>query len=217
MKRHIFAATPCYDDNVCLEFHRSMLAMQDECHARGWKLSSIASKGFTSAARNLHAALALEDKTVTHFLTVDADMGWPRGLLTRFVHADKPIVGATYPMRQLTEKPIFIGAIKEGEDVFNGFCRAKYVGCGFMLVKRDVLEKIAAVAPECVDEAYAVVKRDLFPSGVQNGHTITDDVGFCKLADKAGVPVWADIQTELTHTGSVTFKRGALSDYVLGA
>jgi len=216
MKKHIFVGTPCYDDNVTLPYHNSYIQMQDEAHHKQWKLSSVAAKGFTSQARNLHAALALRDKSITHFLTIDADMGWPKGLLSRFIAADKDIVGATYPMRQLSEKPIFIGAIKEGADVTNGFCRAKYVGCGFMLVKREALEKIAAKLPVVIDECYPNIEiRDFFPSGVQHGRTITDDVGFCAHAMAAGCEVWADIVTELTHTGSVTFKRGALGDYVL--
>lgn len=216
MRTHIFVGTPCYDDSVKLPFHRSMLAMTDEAHHKQWKLSSVAAKGFTSQSRNLHAALALADKTVTHFLTTDADMGWPKGTLSRLMAFDKDIIGCTYPMRQLSDKPIFIGSIKEGADVINGFCKARYVGCGFMLVKRAALEKIAATLPVIVDEAYPVVKYDFFPSGVVEGNTITDDVGFClKRATPAGLDIWADIRSRLSHTGSVTFDRGSLEDYVV--
>ena len=217
----ILAATPAYGGMITIDFHRSFVAMMNQCRQHGITLASMVThSGFVSRARNAAAAKVIHDPTYTHLLTIDADMGWPAEAITRLLAFDKDIVGCTYPRRALMPTPQFIGGIEEGSVVENGFCRAIYVGCGFTLIKRRTLTHMAERFPERMhkDDTIAYPVWDLFPSGLDTstGTAITDDVGFCRLAHSAGLEVWADVACELTHTGPHTFRYGALGNYVLG-
>jgi hypothetical protein len=215
----ILAATPAYGGHLTIPYHRSFVAMTVDCGKRGISIATmITHSGFVSRARNSAAATVIARPEFTHLLTIDADMGWPTTLLPRLLEADKDIVGATYPRRALTDRPQFIAGIEEGAEVVDGFAKALYVGCGFMLVKRETLVTLAMAYParQHADDTLKIPVFDLFPSGAMGGVCVTDDVGFCRLARSAGFEVWADLTTSLSHTGPVTFEVGPMTDYLEG-
>jgi hypothetical protein len=210
---HVLAATPAYDGKVVLEYLTSFLAMQKEAWDTGVEMGKMTThSGFVSRSRNTSVAQFLKHKQFTHFLTIDADMGWPKGTLTRFLDYDKDVVGGVYPSRVFSEVPSFVvGAVRGDEVTSHGFMKVYHVGCGFMLVKRAVIERMVEAYGErkYIDETLPDVPHwDLFPSGFfpPIGKEITDDVGFCYLARKIGVTIWADVRTPMTHTGHATFQ-----------
>lgn len=218
----ILAACPAYGGSVVLSYHRSFVAMMMECHRHGVELATMLThSGFVSRARNCAAHAALKPAAgFTHLLTLDADMGWPPDLITRLLMADKDIIGAAYPARQPFDPPRFIGTPKNGSRAVNGIAPAAVIGCGFTLIKVPALRDIAAFHADrfCEDDTVPDGPVcDLFPSGRQPGwsHVVTDDVGFCRLAQAAGKEVFVDIASRLQHTGQMTFDPGPLSDFVL--
>jgi hypothetical protein len=222
MQPNILLATPAYGGTVTLPYLRSMIAMIVLCKDRGIQISTmITHSGFVSRSRNSAAAKLLSMPQFTHLLTVDADMGWHPETILRLLAADKPIVGCTYPARSLHNQPKFIGGVLPGATVQGGFAKAEYVGCGFMLVKREVIQQMAAAFPERQhkDDTLEIPVWDLFPSGMLNERSemcVTDDVGFCYLAKKAGYEVWADLMLPMSHTGQATFELGPMKDYLTG-
>ena len=222
MSPNILLATPAYGGQVTIPYVRSMIAMVLLCKDRGIQISTmITHSGFVSRSRNSAAAKLLSMPRFTHLLTVDADMGWQPEMILRLLNANKGIVGATYPARSLHNQPKFIGGILPGATVHGGFAKAEYVGCGFMLVQREVIQTMANTFPERrhKDDTLDIPVWDLFPSGMLNERSemcVTDDVGFCYLAKKAGYEVWADIMYPVSHTGAVTFELGPMKDYLTG-
>ena len=209
----ILAATPAYHGDVTLEYHRSYISMLRECNERKVELHQFfTSNSFVSHSRNTAASIVLATPAITHLLCIDADMGWPETLLFRFLEEDKQIIGAAYPMRANDQRFIFEPVIK-GFQVLNGFARAKAVGCGFLLIRRDALEVMRDVYPERTykdDVTPALQFYDLFPSGADlaRGKVMTDDIGFCNLARHAGLTVWADLNAPMTHSGPSTVNKG---------
>ena len=219
---NILLATPAYGGHVTIPYVRSLVAMVVLCKDRGIQISNmITESGFVSRSRNSAAATLLARPQFTHLLTIDADMGWRPEALLRLLNAQKGIVGCTYPARSLYNQPKFIGGVLPGAVVQDGFAQAEYVGCGFTLIMRHVLEQMAAFYPERQhqDDTMDIPIWDLFPSGMlqeRSGMCVTDDVGFCYLAKKAGHEVWADLMSPLSHTGPATFELGPMKDYLTG-
>ena len=51
-------------------------------------------------ARNLFASLVLEDKSYTHLLFVDSDMGFSPSLIAKMIAFQRPVVGVIAPRRR---------------------------------------------------------------------------------------------------------------------
>ncbi len=230
MQPYILMATPAYGGSVVIDYARSAMAMVKHAMEQKIQLATMmTTSGFVSRSRNSAASAVIHNKQFTHLLTVDADMGWPAEALSRLLAKDKDIVGCTYPRRTMPNgnTPSFIAGLRPLDAISeDGFVKAKYVGCGFMLVKRHVLEKMAAFYPErrYADETQEKPMFDLFPSGRSKpfaddtrGHPqveVTDDVGFAILAEEAGFDVWADVRSILTHSGPITFNAGSLESWM---
>lgn len=98
----------------------------------------------------------------------------------------------------------------------NGLIKVKHMATGFMMLRRDTLEKMMYAFPstkytdnvgflqgEQNKYAYA-----LFDCGVEEGHYMSEDWMFCNRWRKLGGDVFYDIHICLTHTGPEDF-RGA--------
>jgi hypothetical protein len=219
MDTHVLVATPSYDGKVVFDYVRSLLKMVRLADSRGIKTSfAPITGGSVSRGRNTATATLMAHDFFTHLLHIDADMGWPPEALLRLLNADKDIVGCTYPKRMLTERPQYIGGLEAGALAEDGFVRARYVGFGFTLVKREAIEKMIAFYPWAShkDEANPNEMWNLCPDGMNldTGTYQSEDVQFCHLATEAGLEVWADIALPLTHTGPVTFDLGPMARWL---
>jgi hypothetical protein len=95
--------------------------------------------------------------------------------------------------------------------VTNGFARARYVGTGFLMIGRQVLERMCAhyrslqFFREHSSDALAGNPRRfaLFECLIepQSGTYLSEDFSFCKI----GGEIWADLESRLNHVGPMTF------------
>ena len=94
-------------------------------------------------------------------------------------------------------------------EVENNLTKVKHLATGFMLIQRNVIEKMALAFPSTkyVDDvgflhgdenkhAYA-----LFDCGVEEGHYFSEDWLFCSRWSKMGGQIWVDVTINLNHTG----------------
>lgn len=215
----ILCALPAYGHQVYLPFHRSYLAMARRCQSAGIDLSELyMTNTFVSHAREVGAATVISDTRFSHLLCMDADVGFPPEILQRLIAAKKDIVAGVYPRRALGQ-PKFIVSFFGGEatsgmvELENGFAKAKRVGAGMLLIRRSVLEDLAAKYPELkyTEPGIPHALYEFFRSGVNETRTAhqTDDTGFCELARKAGYTIWADLHSPMTHTGPLTVDHGS--------
>lgn len=126
---------------------------------------------------------------------IDADMCFSSQVLGRLLEAKKEIIGAHYNMRHLP----LVSTMKikdangnitarSGEMPKEPF-KVYAVGTGCMLIKTSCLNKIP---------------RPWFWYGTpekQEG----EDVGFCRVAQEAGVDVWCEPTVEVGHIGETIF------------
>ena len=98
----------------------------------------------------------------------------------------------------------------------------KHLATGFMLIKREVIEKMAQTFPSTkytddvgflqsheIKYAYA-----LFDCGVEEGHYFSEDWLFCKRWSKMGGNIYIDVSINLTHTGIEDYRGSFISSII---
>ena len=99
-------------------------------------------------------------------------------------------------------------------EIINNLARVKHLATGFMLIKRDTIEKMSKAFPSTkyVDDVGFLSEKEneyayaLFDCGVEDGHYCSEDWLFCTRWAKMGGEVWADVTINLNHTGIEDFK-----------
>lgn len=108
--------------------------------------------------------------------------------------------------------------------VQNNLLNVKHIGTGFMLIKREVLEKMAAAYPETkYDDDINILSDDenrylyaLFNCENHKGsdgkiHYLSEDYLFCKRWIDMGGQIHAEVTSPLTHSGTHSFQGHYLS------
>ena len=87
--------------------------------------------------------------------------------------------------------------------------KVKHLATGFMMIKRNVIEKMSIAFPSTkyVDDVNFLRPEEnkfayaLFDCGVEEGHYFSEDWLFCHRWSKMGGTIWIDVSISLTHTG----------------
>lgn len=237
-KPSVFLAVPCYGCCMTTLFLMCVLRLQAELAKKGIDLEFewLGNESLVPRARNILAARFLQSKA-THLLFIDADIGFQTSAVVRLLEADKDIATAVYPkkafdweviqakLREKSTEPTHMMGLDyninlEGEraTVVNGFVPVLDAATGFMLIKREVLERMNEVYAEEL-----TCKNDLpgrgNPGYVENyvalfdcmidpdtRRYLSEDYGFVRRAQKAGYKIHADIASPLCHVGQYIFQ-----------
>lgn len=226
--------TPAYNFSLTAEYHTSIVRLVQHFHQLRPAIefdTKILGSALLALSRNVLAHHVLADPRFTHLLFVDADMGFKPDLIARMLDFDQPVAGCIYPgrsrrldqvtaaaaggaapARALDAGVSYIGQplLRDGEVEIRGdFMRAKEVGTGIMLIKREALERMAAAFPELATDkgAYSTLGAgpvvQMFepfqgPEGVYYG----EDVAFCRRwIERCGGEIWACLDAEIVHVG----------------
>ncbi len=168
---HLVVATPCFGGQVSSIYASSIFQLQRAVRAKSnIDLKVLMRDGdalITRARANL-VTLFLDDPAATHFLFVDADIGFAPEQVFRLIESGADVVAGVYPIKRVnwdkarraleSNRPNAPSAaldyVLEIDDpdhvvVVNGFTRVRYAGTGFLMIRRHVLEKM------CAHPAYA--------------------------------------------------------------
>ncbi|MBR7618108.1 hypothetical protein JKL49_01800 [Phenylobacterium sp. 20VBR1] len=238
----IFLATPCYGGLAHIHFMRSVLDLQAACAARGVGLTVELGGGDALITR---ARAAMADKFLksgaSHLLFVDADIGFKPEQVFRLLDADRDLVGGVYPIKSIDWTKVRQAAADGKRDLMaasvgyvvrfiptpdsrvevddDGFGPVAYIGTGFMLIKRAVVEQVAAAHPELKARlgdtsgggtSHATMIFETFIEA-ETGEHLSEDYAFCRRWRDLGGQVFADFQTRLTHVGHAAYA-GSLMD-----
>lgn len=141
----------------------------------------------------------------THFLLVDADIGWTASQFERFATLDPEleVLGGCYVKKTDTvhqvvcrtdgDKQIEYAADKD-------IVTVDRIGFGFIRISRRVLEK-AANDGRKTRASWSVV----FPTGFVNDTYESEDYMFCHNVIAGAGRVWMDRSTRVTHRGFKTY------------
>lgn len=156
----------------------------------------------------------------THMLCVDSDIAWNPIDVKRMIEHDEPFVAALYPARG-PDNVFLFRAVTEGEDNRiavspKGLLKMEYIPAGFMLLKRDLLEKMIAHFPElyyCPKDENLKYEAGhyLFAVELWEGEFWGEDYTFCRRARQAGFDIWIDPVVRLDHQGKIAAMADILS------
>ena len=223
---------PVYRD-VAPEFVHSLLRLHIACSASGIDLkyqSTMNPQGFM--ARNICFASFL-DSDCSHCLMVDSDMGFGHHNLTRLLQTGKPFIGCPGPtkaynwdaIKQASTEPdpvpyglrYAVTLLDDHATPHDGFAPVKYFGLCFTLIHRFALEAIISrfdflrCSYTAVDASNSLLPCDhvynlCWPTVSDTGGYIEPDHTLCDRWRAVGGEVWADLTSDLTHTGPHTFR-----------
>ena len=245
---HLVIATPCFGGQVSSIYASSIFGLQRELRATSNVNLTVHMRDgdalITRARANL-VTLFLNDPTATHFLFVDADIGFTPKQVFRLIESGGDMVAGVYPIKRVNwdKAKRAIGANRpnvaaaaldyvleiDNPDhvvVANGFARVRYAGTGFLMVRRNVLEKMCAhpgyaalqfLREHSHDELAGNPNRfALFECMIDPATRtyLSEDFAFCKRWTDLGGEIWADLDSRLDHVGPSVFHGDVASQFV---
>jgi hypothetical protein len=224
-KKHVklFIATPAFGHQVTTNYANSLLKFVSTSHPRLAVSSAVhlqSGMALVTQARNNCVAYFL-NSDCTHFLFIDADIGFEPEAIYRLIERDVPLCLTPYPVKGYGKdnQLQFIVHFPDKDNVRidkNGFAEIIAGPTGFMMIKREVFEKLAEKYPErkTVNKQLVGNKVETMEKGwytffetaqdPENGY-LGEDIAFCRLWTNIGGKIYADTQTPLTHFGSHAF------------
>ena len=246
---HLVVATPCFGGQVSSIYASSIFQLQRAVRAKSnIELKVLLRDGdalITRARANLMTQF-LDDPTATHFLFIDADIGFEPEQVFRLIESGADMVAGVYPIKRVnwekarrvieSKRPKVPAAaldyVLEINDpdhvaVVNGFTRVRYAGTGFLMIRRHVFEKMCLAyaslqffREHSLDALAGSPNRfALFECMIdpKSGTYLSEDFAFCKRWTDMGGEIWADLESRLDHVGPSVFHGDISSQFAAPA
>ena len=204
---------PCYGGMLTESTFMSYIKWSNAARQLGidWTMETMTNESLISRARNTLTAKFLHNKDSTHLMFIDADIGWEPWHLMVMLDRQVDVIGGLYPMKSLPVKWC-VNGFDGAEEGPNGLQEVTKTGTGFLLIKRDVFEKLdahPAVKPFINDIGLPVElnphMKTYFDTAVRENRYYSEDWTFCENWRDIGGKVWVDKRVLLKHTGTYVF------------
>ena len=198
-------------------------------------LASLMNESLIPRARNELVRLFLEETKCSHIMFSDADMYFNDQAIATLYKADKDVACGIYPKKELDWGKVSTAAnkgkvdlpnhsssfvlnlphgVKKVEPDADGMVEVRHGGTGFMLIKREVFEKLAPHVPEYrastkqneKGEFVRPLVKQFFDTSIdETGCLLSEDYHFCALWRKHGGKVFANTKLKFNHIGTHIF------------
>jgi hypothetical protein len=206
--------TPAYAQSLALA--TAFLAVNGVPHAAVLFEDSLVDRG-----RDRAAAACLESDW-THLLFIDADIEFKPTDVVRLLAADKDLVVGAY--RKKNERNEFaISFLPDAREALEqcpetGCVKIARAGTGFMMIKREVFERIGEAMPELhyTDNSHRTGPKPMvayFEHVIRDGLRWSEDYTFCERWRAIGGDIWLDPMITLGHWGPHPW-RGSILDHI---
>jgi hypothetical protein len=205
---------PCYGGQLTESTFMSYIKWANVARQLGldWTVETMTNESLISRARNTLTAKFLHTKESTHLMFIDADIGWEPWHLLVMLNHDKDVVGGLYPMKSLPVKWCVNGIPDADQNDPSGLIEVTKTGTGFLLMKREVFEKLnahPAVKPFIndigLDPVLNPYMKTYFDTAVRENRYYSEDWTFCENWRDIGGQVFVDKRVLLKHTGTYVF------------
>jgi len=205
---------PCYGGQLTESTFMSFIKWANTCRQLGidWTVETMTNESLISRARNTLTAKFLNTQGSTHLMFIDADIGWEPWHLLVLLDAQKDVVGGLYPMKSLPVKWCVNGIPGKAEEPDGKLIEVTKTGTGFLLIKRDVFDKLNAhPAVRHFNNDIGLPKeldpfmKTYFDTAVREGRYYSEDWTFCENWRDIGGQVFVDKRVLLRHTGTYVF------------
>ena len=208
---------PCYGGMLTESCFMSYIKWANTCRQLNidWTMETMTNESLISRARNTLTAKFLHNKDSTHLMFIDADIGWEPWHLLVMLDRQVDVIGGLYPMKSLPVKWC-VNGFDGAEEGPNGLPEVTKTGTGFMLINRDVFEKMnshPAVKPFINDIGLPAelnpYMKTYFDTAVRENRYYSEDWTFCENWRDLGGKIWVDKRVLLKHTGTYVFDYAA--------
>lgn len=242
-KNKFFIATPCYGGMMMEPYFKSVLRLVffADKHGIPLQFGTIANESLVTRARNTLVAFFMQSDA-THLLFIDGDIEFKVEDFLRLYGADKDVVVGAYPKKGLAWNQIknfvlstpncdpstipaagadyainfqFKDPAAKTVEIENGLVRVKDAGTGFMMIKREVIQKMMDNHPELkynndlnVDKSIDKFSFALFDTMIEESSKryLSEDYTFCRRWQNMGGEIWLDPSISLNHYGTTGFQ-----------
>jgi len=236
----LFVATPMYGGMCAGYYMQSVIQLMTTCQGNGVDVhfSFMFNESLITRARNSLAATFLKTEC-THLMFIDSDIRFRADDVIHMIRAEKDILCGIYPKKEINwyqvkaamDRGVPFDQLKNhtgsfvvnlvdyvGEvtvpinmpvEIFNG-------GTGFMLIKREVFEKMADVVPEYANDVIDLSGqmkqlepiKEYFTTSIEPGtnRLLSEDYHFCRTWREMGGKVYAAPWCQLAHIGTYAFE-----------
>jgi len=241
----IFISTPMYGGMCAGYYTQSLISLVGCLNATGHQsaCSFLFNESLITRARNLLAHNFLKTD-FTHLFFIDADIKFNANEVPMMIEADVPVICGIYPKKEINWT-----AVKSAiEDGVEGLDLARYTGSfvvnlknytgdvvvrgdkpaeiwnggtGFMLIKREVFEKLADKVPHYSNDVVDVSGTmqmgasigEYFTTSIEEAtnRLLSEDYHFCQLCRQNDIKIYAAPWVQLGHLGSYLFDGKLLS------
>jgi hypothetical protein len=233
---HLMIGTPCYGGLVTQRYMQSICNLLEFGNANGVAISVelLGYDSLVTRSRNTLVATFLDNPTATHLMFIDADIGFTPAQVARMLALDKEVVAGMYPLKIVNYGPEVIDRVREGESLesaqlryvgtphppetreeIDGFTTGEFAGAGFLMMRREVFEKLIIAYPETrYTAAHNAAVPSLSPNQYalfdcmiepETGHYLSEDYAFCRRWRAMGGQLWLDLRSQLMHIGPREF------------
>lgn len=176
----------------CLELRESLIRA-DVPHT--WDV--ITNESLIPRARNNIASTFLKSD-YRNLMFIDGDIEFDPVDVAKLWNMDAPVSVGAYSMKRDDQpKAAWLnGEIVVIEDCPEEPFSVDYAGTGFMLIHREVFEKLKSSVPEYENDKWAFFQETYSSLG-----ELSEDYFFCEQVRKAGYEIICDPTIKLTHWG----------------
>jgi hypothetical protein len=196
----------------------SLLKAQEVCLRRGiqFGMNFLMGSSLVTVARNRVVGEFLKTEGKLLFW-IDSDIEFEPGdfLKTMVLANEVGVVCGAYPMKN-EQADLAIGHpdLKRFETHRLGLVKITGTGLGFCCMKREIVEKLAALRPWTMDQSSGQMIPDLFRLDLieVDGKPMVrgEDCTMFSDVEKLGYPVWLDPKISLGHVGEKVYRRNVL-------
>lgn len=213
---HVYIATPAYDGKVDSDYAASLGNAAFACAVFGLRMTAatMGNSCFIDLARNMFVRIFLEEqKDCTHLFFVDSDLKFETRAIPELVRhctPERPVVAGAYRRRnpELEDYPIVWTPHPEkkgpnGEDCLwldeDDWLMADRVATGFLCIRREVIEEMAADATMVHVQNQAPIPRLFYTYLDDENRFVGEDFAwctdYCNRYDRK-ISVWTDFEFE---------------------
>jgi hypothetical protein len=208
-KQHVHFCLPMYGGQCNEATFIAMIKFSIIAAKMGinYSIDTMVNESLIPRGRNNLVAKFLFNQAATHLMFVDVDLGFDPEAIIRLLLANQDLVGGVYPMKRVPTR--YVINTVPNPVVMGDLVEVSTLGTGFMLIKRQVIDKMIAAHPELkyrdnigIGAQYEPFMYGLFYTMIdKDDNYLSEDWTFCYLWRMMGGKVFADTGIKLDHTG----------------
>lgn len=235
MNKKLYISTPCYDAMLTMQYTMSLLRLVQFCnqHNIDYMIDFLGNESLITRARN-KSLNKFMNTDCSHLLFIDSDIEFQPEAVMDLLLFDKDVSCCVYPKKGFNWNKFMYSIQNEqnskehpssrgldyaynimyndkNELIKNGdFIRVNQSSTGFMMIKREIVEKLNKKHTELEIISDELSNNDtkmygLFCCMIKDKQYLSEDYSFCQRVNDIGGQVWINIKHNLNHIGKYSF------------